>query len=1126
MSFMGKQRLSYNDAVKLLGGDSKVMALLGKAAGAGLASVPAVGPVLAFLDLKDDVEQAGQTALSALRTKLTGLSRFNRSQLIEAAHAVLVTSAFFDTLDELDEDLRTGLNSATLGLTGLEQVALAAGGPALTARRLAGIALVTTMSDSILNLSALLLKPHNNKLTDFYAVLAGMLRSFAAGTAVWDSRDETTRDRWTHAITTTLPDQAVTRYEEMLARLAADIPEFAFWAHRVGIRTVLDQLLAVQHDVAALLAASAATTSQLPAAKARQDLAALYRAQAEEPVASTAMAPADVTLPPRRDLYVAPRCRELPSYRWEKTGDWLAERGWDAAGPPTNVWTAVLQHLVSIEATEAPIVLFGQPGAGKSMFTQMLAASLDPRDFLVVRVELRTVPADASVAEQITSAVKDLTLRSIDWPDLAETASGAQPVIILDGFDELLQASGRDRQDYLEQVRQFQRDEQSRGRPAVVLVTSRTAIANQVRYPEGTIALRLEDFDDDEVNRWLGAWNAANPHRPLALEVALAQDELTRQPLLLFMLALFHAGGGSLTEGMRRAELYQALFREFAVRDVRKLDGALPDTEQNAKAERDLDLLSLVAFAMFNRGREWVTEEELIVDLAVLGNPRAGLDLPSGRALVARLAGRFFFRLFVQRDQAVGGGQQSTSRFEFLHATFGEFLIARWVTARLRDPATDTLCHALLSHAVLTTREQRILGFLTELLAEFSPAELSVLRTRLEATFRDSMQPRADTSYAAYRPADQAVPTAYAAYSANVFVLLLLTAEAEAETTNDPQRAVVSGASFPGGGQAFYQVTRLWHAQLAGNGWSSLLDVINIHWPESAKHAAEPEFTRRPPSELLELTTGAEFAPFWRRRIIGGEPWLPLNSFLGDALREAQLLSLASYQDALIRMIPYYRAADRGIFDVGSFDDDMVMLLTSPPWELRADRRADLYRRLLQYTDQVRPSRLLLEQLRIDISRLRTEDLAELAAEAAPVTWTHVTAYLDIVAALHAVRQPVTDLLTRLYEGGYSTGLEHDPAELADILGCEIPDWRIGLTPLLIIMDMVGSGPLRLPTRDLSSAQTREALRYTLLAAAAERGLPVDGLLPLPELDADIRAWLNELVPGWLDEHGEAETGL
>jgi len=79
------------------------------------------------------------------------------------------------------------------------------------------------------------------------------------------------------------------------------------------------------------------------------------------------------------------------------------------------------------------------------------------------------------------------------------------------------------------------------------VVTSRTAVADQVRYPAGTVVVRLEEFDDDQAGRWLATWNRTNPARPLPTPTALAHGVLARQPLLLFMLALFHSAGGDLS---------------------------------------------------------------------------------------------------------------------------------------------------------------------------------------------------------------------------------------------------------------------------------------------------------------------------------------------------------------------------------------------------------------------------------------------------------------------------------------------------------------------------------------------------------------------------------------------------
>jgi hypothetical protein len=184
MSFMTRRRLTYGDAVKLLGGQSKWASLLGKAACAGLASVPVVGPALTFLDLRDDVEQAGQSAIAALRGRLTGLSRFKRSELLEAAHAVLVISAFFTALDDLDEELRTALNSASLELTRLEQAAIAGGSDwdlvHSSAVGLADLALTLCRPGRIPGLDAVI-AGSGRELEWFYRLMAANLMSFAQG---------------------------------------------------------------------------------------------------------------------------------------------------------------------------------------------------------------------------------------------------------------------------------------------------------------------------------------------------------------------------------------------------------------------------------------------------------------------------------------------------------------------------------------------------------------------------------------------------------------------------------------------------------------------------------------------------------------------------------------------------------------------------------------------------------------------------------------------------------------------------------------------------------------------------------------------------------------------------------
>jgi hypothetical protein len=360
--------------------------------------------------------------------------------------------------------------------------------------------------------------------------------------------------------------------------------------------------------------------------------------------------------------------------------------------------------------------------------------------------------------------------------------------------------------------------------------------------------VRLEPFDDNQVDCWLTTWNKVNPARQLPVAIALAQGELARQPLLLFLLALFNSGGGALTPGISRAQLYLRLFTTFVERDVSKLGAQLSDHQRRQTVQRELDRLSMVAFAMFNRGSQAVTDAELVADLAALpaaqspSEPRQRVPPELGRRAVAlsiaeQTAGRFFFRLFVQQDQAIRGQQTVLSTFEFLHASFGEFLVGLWVVAELsrlaeqerrkaddlyREPPDDALLHALLSVAVLSTREQRVLEFMAELLADKDAADLTELRKLVTTLFCDSLQIRRHDPYPQYQPVSNNAPTSYAAYSANLILLLLLIAEAEGTALGDARRADVNltelyvadtTSATPGDQLARFHAVRRWRGR-------------------------------------------------------------------------------------------------------------------------------------------------------------------------------------------------------------------------------------------------------------------------------------------------------------------------
>ena len=453
---------------------------------------------------------------------------------------------------------------------------------------------------------------------------------------------------------------------------------------------------------------------------------------------------------------------------------------------------------MSPEAVSAPLVLLGQPGAGKSVLTKVLAARLPPSDFLPVRVVLREVPAEAEVQDQIEYAIRATTGLRSDWPSVTREAGATLPVVLLDGFDELLQATGVSQSDYLLKIARFQQREADQGRPVIVLVTSRTAVADRVRYPDGTMALRLEPFRDEQIESWLSTWNAHNEQlitarglKPLTADILTRHRTLAAEPLLLLMLAMYDADTNALQRGSGVAggagfdetSLYEELLMSFAAREVTKSHDGTSASELPALVEQELQRLSLIAFSIINRHRQWVTETELDSDLAALvGRPapplRTGFRTPLTQAEVA--VGRFFF---VQRAQAVLEGSRMQT-FEFLHATFGEYLAAR-LTVQLgtdllshrsslmvgKAVVDDDLLYALLSFAPLSSRQ--ILRFVRGICRrQISAADRSKLADLLVDVLADS-ETRTEHRYAAYLPAPLPTSSRHGVYSANMVLLTL-----------------------------------------------------------------------------------------------------------------------------------------------------------------------------------------------------------------------------------------------------------------------------------------------------------------------------------------------------------------
>jgi hypothetical protein len=249
--------------------------------------------------------------------------------------------------------------------------------------------------------------------------------------------------------------------------------------------------------------------------------------------------------------------------------------------------------------------------------------------------------------------------------------------------------------------------------------------------------------------------------------------------------------------------------------------------------------LSVVAIAMFCRNRQWVSDPEIDQDLALLA-PRTIQD--DGLGSWSRLSpgqvtvGEFFFVHASQGplDEARSQTEARSHNYEFLHATFGEYMIARIIYRTLSDlvditavgatrsqpqDIDDAFLWALLSYATLALRAT-VISFIGQLLQALPGQRRQRLRELLARLFAHSLTWRFGDQYTSYEPVHLPAPTRYATYSVNLVLLAALTAGELRSSELFPQ------AHDPV--SEWRKLALLWRSQLSSDEWSCLLDTVSI----------------------------------------------------------------------------------------------------------------------------------------------------------------------------------------------------------------------------------------------------------------------------------------------------------
>ncbi|MEU7908619.1 hypothetical protein [Actinoplanes sp. NPDC049118] len=819
----------------LLGKRSKAVKVLDRLLGAGILAAGPIGLVTGqpwmivawgWIDQKNELVTRLDELVDLGRQKLGKAVGHQRHELLAATHSALVTGSFLAALKEV-----AGPLFEELALTDTELERLVGASQPDDAFRSAvhqllrvEISLPWAGRGFQSNLSA--------EIRPYHEGLADRCLHFFSGLEPWE-RHFGGRHQPRRPLARQIVDRAAERYRAEYYALAAELPEFKIWALFGEHDAEQNALGRLEELVGTLVSAVRA-----PAAAARNALIGINRAvlarhivDLDENTQTTA-----IRAPTVERGYVEPR------FRWAVMSQGShpsQETWWKEQAQGTDLSGFLAAHFASPQSATRPLVVLGHPGSGKSLLTKVCAARLSATDALItVRVPLRDVPdPSASVYKQIEDVLRESTHGRVEWPTLCEASHKTVRVVLIDGLDELMQATGATESRYLRNVMDFQRTEAASSGPVAVVVTSRTVVADVAAIPAGCLIIKLEEFTDRQIDMWVERWTEANAAAISrgelhAMESTTLREyrDLARQPLLLLLLAIV-ASERELPPHETPADLYRTLLDDFVRRELVRPDRGSAHLTDEERYTEELWKLGLVAFGMLNRGQQYLNESDLTADLRALPPPvplAAPQSRDIGRTLdpARRVVGRFFF---VHTSEAEGGAAGRS--YEFLHATFGDYLVAHHIVGLLRDAATarehrtafqpwdDDLLFALLSHRVIVGYGSHVLGFFIELVAD-DTAVASVLE-HLAAIAHDRWTKGRHSDYSI---PGHTVVERIAIYTANIVAMRLGMAHSPVPISRlcPPNVDVKSW---------WQSQVRLWVAVLKPNQWRPLIDRLTVREP-------------------------------------------------------------------------------------------------------------------------------------------------------------------------------------------------------------------------------------------------------------------------------------------------------
>jgi len=670
-------------------------------------------PLLELLDVKDKLINIGKSVVDFIATRQEP-NYIERAEQMKVAYALICYTAYFDSLNDImpkdiNKKLKLKFEKKFEIANGASQESVDS-----STNLSLGVHCEIPYTDHVTSYSDTL-----EQLKKIYKKISEALINFITESKVLE-KEFHSKD-YLKELLLKLPQQAITRYQAQYLYLADTFSDFSFFAQSIEfealhksnklhsealnhIKLITNRIDIGLVNLYKIVSSISSDFSIIQSKEIVDDLKKAYSAIIEQPIIDDKEISSNkevirLTFPKIIEAFI-PQSYKCLLYQ-TKDIRLEDEVTWDKLTVHDDLDRFFVKYLYSPDSIDFPLVILGHPGSGKSLLTKVLSAQLMSESYTVVRIPLREVNADAGIDILVEEHIKKVTNRPLPqgYGGFAKQFREKPLLIILDGYDELLQAKGDVFAGYLEKVRVFQQDQKLLDRPVRIIVTSRITLIDKAIVPINSTILRLKEFNEEQRNAWVNIWNETNASyfnsctpaiKPFALPLSSNNQgkkssliELAEQPLLLLMLALYDSEGNSLAtlqNDLKRTELYNNLLRRFVRRERgRYVSGfdCMSDAEQDVFIDKEMKRLGVVAIGMYNRRKLYIQTKELDSDLKFFELERNVSNYQSQKLKDSEsLLGGFFFIHQSTAQDISANSNNADSAFEFLHNTFGEFLTA------------------------------------------------------------------------------------------------------------------------------------------------------------------------------------------------------------------------------------------------------------------------------------------------------------------------------------------------------------------------------------------------------------------------------------------------------------------